>query len=95
MKIEPGNSIGQGVQVSDYYSLNEVNPAEAANQTASTQGTQSTEMKQTLDNATGLLQSITTDKLSDQVIRKMPPDEYLQLLSLLDNIISGSIDKQV
>lgn len=53
------------------------------------------ETKQALDKATGLLQTIVTDKLSDQIIRKMPSDEYLHLLSLLDEIISGSIDKQV
>ena len=53
------------------------------------------ESKQALDHATGLLQTIITDKLSDKVIRKMPSDEYLHLLSLLDEIISGSIDRQV
>lgn len=51
--------------------------------------------KQALDHATGLLQTIITDKLSDKIIRKMPTDEYLHLLSLLDEIISGSIDKHV
>lgn len=54
-----------------------------------------TETKQALDKATGLLQSIVTDKSSDELIRKMPSDEYLHLLSLLDEIISGSIDKHV
>lgn len=53
------------------------------------------ETKQALDQATGLLQTIITDKLSDKVIRKMPTDEYLHLLSLLDEIINGSIDKHV
>jgi hypothetical protein len=53
------------------------------------------ETKHALDHATGLLQTIITDKLSDKVIRKMPTDEYLHLLSLLDEIISGSIDKRV
>ena len=53
------------------------------------------ETKHALDHATGLLQTIITDKLSDKVIRKMPTDEYLHLLSLLDEIISGSIDKHV
>lgn len=51
--------------------------------------------KQAIDQATGLLQSIVTDKLSEKVIRKMPSDEYLHLLGLLDDIISGSIDKHV
>ncbi len=53
------------------------------------------ETKQAIDKATGLLQTIVTDKISDKVIRKMPSDEYLHLLSLLDEIISGSIDKHV
>ncbi len=53
------------------------------------------ETKHALDSATGLLQTIVTDKLSDKVIRKMPSDEYLHLLSLLDEIINGSIDKHV
>ena len=53
------------------------------------------ETKQALDHATGLLQTIVSDKLSDKVIRKMPSDEYLHLLSLLDEIISGSIDERV
>lgn len=54
-----------------------------------------TETNYSMDEATGLLQSIVTDKLSDEVIRKIPADEYLRLLSLLDEMISGSIDKQV
>ena len=53
------------------------------------------ETKQAIDKATGLLQTIVTDKISDKVIRKMPSDEYLHLLNLLDVIISGSIDKHV
>lgn len=53
------------------------------------------ETRQAIDEATGLLQTIVTDKISDKVIRKMPSDEYLHLLSLLDEIISGSIDKHV
>lgn len=51
--------------------------------------------KQAIDKATGLLQSIATDKITDKVLRKIPSDEYLHLLSLLDEIISGSIDKHV
>lgn len=53
------------------------------------------ETRMAVDKATGLLQTIVTEKLSDEVIRKMPPDEYLQLLSLLDEMISGSIDSKV
>ncbi|QRN03760.1 hypothetical protein GH742_07690 [Legionella sp. MW5194] len=53
------------------------------------------QIRQALDEATGLLQTIVTDKLSEEVIRKMPPDEYLKLLSLLDEMISGSVDNQI
>ncbi|AWN74080.1 flagellar protein FlaG [Legionella anisa] len=54
-----------------------------------------TDSKQAIDHATGLLQTIVTDKISDKIIRKIPSDEYLDLLNLLDGIISGSIDKRV
>lgn len=53
------------------------------------------DIQQAIDKATGLLQTIVTDKLSDDIIRKMPPDDYLNMLSLLDNMISGSIDEKV
>lgn len=53
------------------------------------------QVKQVFDKATGLLQAIVTDKLSDQVIRKMPADEFLKLLSLLDEMLSGSVDNHV
>lgn len=55
----------------------------------------STQVSRDFDEATGLLQSIVTDKISEKVIKKMPTDEYLKLLSLLDNIVNGSIDKRV
>ncbi|CEK10876.1 flagellar protein FlaG [Legionella hackeliae] len=51
--------------------------------------------KYSVDEVTGILQAIVTDKLSDEIIRKIPADEYLQLLSLIDEMISGSIDKRV
>jgi hypothetical protein len=54
-----------------------------------------TDTTMALDHATGLLQSIISDKISEKVIRKMPSDEYLSLLNLLDEIITGSIDKRV
>ncbi|KTD64129.1 flagellar protein FlaG [Legionella spiritensis] len=54
-----------------------------------------TEASIAFDKITGLLQSVVTDKLSQDVIRKMPPDEYLKLLSLLDEMISGTIDNRV
>ncbi|MDI9818849.1 MULTISPECIES: flagellar protein FlaG [unclassified Legionella] len=53
------------------------------------------DIKYTIDEATGILQAIVVEKLSDEVIRKLPPDEYLQLLSLLNEMVSGFIDEKV
>ena len=53
------------------------------------------EMKQAIDEATGLMQVIRSDKLSEDIIRKMPADEYIEMLTLLDDIISGSIDEKI
>ena len=53
------------------------------------------EMRQTIDKATGLIQTIVSDKLSEEVIRKMPADEYLEMLSLLDGMINGSVDSDI
>lgn len=52
------------------------------------------ETKFALDKATGILQSITTDKITDKIIRKMPTDEYIHMLHVMDDIISGSIKKE-
>ena len=54
-----------------------------------------TETKMALDKATGLMQTITTDKITNKVIKKMPTDEYLHLLKLLDTIISGSVNQKI
>lgn len=54
-----------------------------------------TDVKQAIDHATGLLQTIVTEKISDKVLRKLPSDEYLHLLSLLDEIVQGSINKRI
>lgn len=53
------------------------------------------DIKQSVDRETGLLQSIVTDKISDKILRKLPSDEYLHLLSLLDEIVNGSISKRI
>lgn len=53
------------------------------------------ETKQALNKAAGLVQTIVAKKIPEEVLRKMPSDEYLHLLSLLDEIIGGSIDKHV
>lgn len=52
------------------------------------------ETKFALDQATGILQSITSDKLTDEIIRKVPTDEYIHMLHVMDDIISGSIKKE-
>ncbi|MCL9684635.1 flagellar protein FlaG [Legionella maioricensis] len=69
--------------------------SQPVNKTSSAGSLADSDMKYTLDEATGLLQAIVTDKITDKVIRKMPSDEYLHLLSLLDEIINGSIDKHI
>ena len=48
-----------------------------------------------VDKATGLLQSIVTNKVSDKILRKIPSDEYLHLLTLLDEIVQGSINERI
>lgn len=94
MNIDPIRSINKATQTEnaplteEYYNVN--NKSAPSSTTALDPDT-----KQALDKATGLMQTIVSDKMSDKVIRKMPSDEYLQLLSLLDEIISGSIDKRV
>jgi hypothetical protein len=45
-----------------------------------------------IDKATGLIQNITKDGLTNEVLRKMPSDEYLKLLQLMNNGISNSLD---
>ncbi|CAM2797767.1 flagellar protein FlaG [Legionella worsleiensis] len=92
MKIESVPSVNQINQSEFIHGVDEVIKA---GQNKPVQTMLDAETRQTLDEATGLIQTIVSDKLSDKVIRKMPSDEYLHLLSLLDEIISGSIDKHV
>lgn len=54
-----------------------------------------TDLKLSVDQATGLLQTIVTEKISDKVLRKIPTDEYLHLLTLLDKIVDGSINERI
>ncbi len=58
---------------------------------------QSNDLKHSMsyDEASGLMQMILSDKLSEDVVRKMPPDDYLKLINLLDKMVSGSVDRQV
>ncbi|KTD43217.1 hypothetical protein [Legionella quateirensis] len=92
MKIEPTPSVNQVTQTESIKDAEEVIKIDHQ---SSIDSVLDAETKQTLDEATGLIQTIVSDKLSDKIIRKMPSDEYLHLLSLLDDIISGSIDKHV
>ena len=45
--------------------------------------------------ATGLLQSITKEPLTGEIIRKIPSDEMLELYSLLDEYIQNIVNKNV
>jgi len=97
MSIEPIPSVKTAVQADTV----QTDPVPKSDDTvksvknAQAHPTLDAEAKTAFDRATGLLQTIVTNKLSDKVIRKMPSDEYLHLLSLLDEITNGSIDKRV
>ncbi|CDZ78355.1 hypothetical protein BN59_02665 [Legionella massiliensis] len=54
----------------------------------------STEITRTVNDAAFLLQLVTS-KLSGAVIRNVSSSEYMQLLAILDRIVSGSVDKHV
>lgn len=43
----------------------------------------------------GLLQSIVSDKLTGEVIRKMPADEYLDLVHFISEVLRDSLDKNI
>lgn len=93
MKIEPIPPVKKSLTTDSVPSVDElIVPIEKTNGSNSFLDA---ETQQALDDATGILQTIVIDKISDKIIRKMPSDEYLHLLSLLDEIISGSIDKHV
>ncbi|HAT1596244.1 TPA: hypothetical protein JAN72_09710 [Legionella pneumophila] len=93
MSIEPVPSVNKATQTDQIKIVEEASRPEIKSMIYDS--ALDAETKQALDKATGLLQTIITEKISDKVLRKMPSDEYLQLLSLLDDIISGSIDKHV
>ena len=78
----------------DLVKLNDKNIKPMTKSSTSTENLD-TDVKQTIDNVTGLLQSIVTLKISDKVLRKIPSDEYLHLLSLLDEIVNGSVNKRI
>ena len=54
-----------------------------------------TTSKIALDQATGLMQNIVTDRITDKVIRKIPSDEYIHLHRLLDAMVGGFVDKKI
>ncbi|CAM4443636.1 MAG: hypothetical protein LEGION0403_FIIPPAGN_00150 [Legionella sp.] len=88
--IPPTNKMLQA----DLVKLNDKNIKPMTKSSTSTENLD-TDVKQTIDNVTGLLQSIVTLKISDKVLRKIPSDEYLHLLNLLDEIVHGSVNKRV
>ncbi|MDX1836844.1 hypothetical protein DIZ81_04075 [Legionella taurinensis] len=88
LKLDANNNIATQKVSDDSLNVN-------APPIAKTNNDNNVQIRQALDEATGLLQTIVTDKLSEEVIRKMPPDEYLKLLSLLDEMISGSVDNRI
>lgn len=92
MDIQSGNSIKSNLaDVKNKTLENKISGTEP-HESASTD---SIKVSQSFDKATGLLQTIISEQLSDKVIKKMPPDEYLQLLSLVDKMMTGSIDNKV
>lgn len=94
MSVDSVPSVNNTLQAESVQSSKETNsPPNHSSMGSDT--SHNTETKETLDKATGLLQSIVSDKITDKIIRKIPSDEYLHLLSLLDEIMSGSIDKKV
>lgn len=52
------------------------------------------DIKQVIDNATVLIQTIISEKLSDKVIKKMPANDYLALHYLLNKMIRDFIDNR-
>ncbi|MDI1351263.1 MAG: hypothetical protein PSV35_00605 [bacterium] len=51
--------------------------------------------KLTLDTATGLMQSIISDKITNKVIRKLPSSEYLHSLKVVKEIVRGAVNKKI
>jgi uncharacterized FlaG/YvyC family protein len=43
----------------------------------------------------GLIQSIISERLTADIIRKMPSDEYIDLLKLAGEYVDGLIDKEI
>lgn len=56
---------------------------------------QSTTLGLLVDKATGLVQNITKNALTNEVIRKMPSDEYLKLLHSMSDVIGDALDSRV
>lgn len=103
--LSPGIKVSQGINTGLYNgsTAQEANKqpahvdslqAPAASDSKKSVG-DTTESKLKLDEATGIMQSITVEPVTDKVIRKMPTDEYLHLQHLLDGIINGSVDKKI
>lgn len=78
----------------DLVKLNDRN-VKAITKSATSSQNLDTDSSFAVDRATGLLQSIVTNKISDKVLRKLPSDEYLHLLTLLDEIVKGSVSERI
>lgn len=103
--LSPGVNVNQGINTGLYRgsTAQEANKqpenADSLQATAASDSKNpvgdTTESKLKLDEATGIMQSITVEPVTDKVIRKMPTDEYLHLQHLLDGIINGSVNKKI
>lgn len=92
MKIQDTQGRVESVDLTRSTNTNKPNPTVSSSPSPSAP---STDSKYAVDKATGLLQVIVSERITNEVIRKIPEDEYLKLLSLLDNMISGSINNEV
>ena len=70
-------------------------PIETLPQDKTSNPVPSREFDLSMHDKSGLLQSIVSEKLTGDIIRKMPADEYLDLVSFISEIVNGSLDKKV
>jgi uncharacterized FlaG/YvyC family protein len=47
------------------------------------------------DDEVNLIQSLLKEQFTEEIIRKMPSDEYLSLLKLVNNFVNDLIDKKI
>lgn len=91
MNIEPANKIN----IAAFDTTNKpVNKMECDSTLSPTPSLESSETQQTIEEANRLVQTIIT-QLSGLVLRKLPASEYMKLMSVLDTLVSSSINEQV